>query len=605
MSIWIDIDLFKDVKKIIKNKWPEKHVQCNSTPRSWQTSRYIQVSTILRDMDIHYELYMGKIQFHFEGKFRNEEYKPFLQLLRENVPSIGYIQWRKRDGMQQGLCEINYDINTHEELEKYITEIINLFDPLIEKFAKENTDIFPTQKVKEHIPNLAYEIKKESGSIQPTTEIKNINSIPFDQLVIPPYQRPYKWNAKNINQLINDIITFKDKDQYRLGTLVLHNNEIVDGQQRIVSLCLLIKKMLECIENKPIKEKYKNIISKLDIFTKQINFENKYSLHNVVENIHSIEARKDSFDESLLDFVLQKCEFVTIKLNDISEAFQFFDSQNARGKDLEAHDLLKAYHLREITQMAEKDSINIDNWQRQKTDTLKDIFLTLYRAKKWSNAKGARYFTKNQITTFKGISLKDGKRFPFYEMEIIAHIFSDLYSNDPLRHIDKNKLEYPYNINGQIINGSRFFDMLDHYLNLFQKIQNLDTYTEAGKASEIITVINKYNGMNRTGDKYIRSLFDTLILYYVDKFGFEELDKVVPKFFIWAYTLRLVSTAVQLASVDNYAIEEDSMFRAIYDAQTPYDIINIRQNSISRVECTKCEEIKRVFTSLNKYHINE
>ena len=77
MSIWIDIDLFKDVKKIIKNKWPEKHVQCNSTPRSWQTSRYIQVSTILRDMDIHYELYMGKIQFHFEGKFRNEEYKHF------------------------------------------------------------------------------------------------------------------------------------------------------------------------------------------------------------------------------------------------------------------------------------------------------------------------------------------------------------------------------------------------------------------------------------------------------------------------------------------------------------------------------------------------
>ena len=36
---------------------------------------------------------------------------------------------------------------------------------------------------------------------------------------------------------------------------------------------------------------------------------------------------------------------VEVVLQDISEAFQFFDSQNARGKDLEPHDLLKAYHL--------------------------------------------------------------------------------------------------------------------------------------------------------------------------------------------------------------------------------------------------------------------
>ena len=76
---------------------------------------------------------------------------------------------------------------------------------------------------------------------------QSIKDIPFDQLVLPPYQRPYKWKAKHVNQLITDIVTFKNNAQYRLGTLVLYRNkknntlEIVDGQQRIVTLTLLIK----------------------------------------------------------------------------------------------------------------------------------------------------------------------------------------------------------------------------------------------------------------------------------------------------------------------------------------------------------------------------
>lgn len=41
---------------------------------------------------------------------------------------------------------------------------------------------------------------------------------------------------------------------------------------------------------------------------------------------------------------------------DISEAFQFFDSQNARGKALYPHDLLKAYHLREMAGVSEEET---------------------------------------------------------------------------------------------------------------------------------------------------------------------------------------------------------------------------------------------------------
>ncbi len=55
-----------------------------------------------------------------------------------------------------------------------------------------------------------------------------------DNLKIPSYQRPYKWTTKNVNQLIDDVLIHKEKSEYRLGTLVVHNHngvsDIVDGQ---------------------------------------------------------------------------------------------------------------------------------------------------------------------------------------------------------------------------------------------------------------------------------------------------------------------------------------------------------------------------------------
>ena len=73
----------------------------------------------------------------------------------------------------------------------------------------------------------------------------------MENLKIPDYQRPYKWKAKNVNQLIDDILAHKNKNGYRLGTLVIHkdkdneNNKvieifnIVDGQQRVITIFLL------------------------------------------------------------------------------------------------------------------------------------------------------------------------------------------------------------------------------------------------------------------------------------------------------------------------------------------------------------------------------
>lgn len=449
------------------------------------------------------------------------------------------------------------------------------------------------------------ELSNENKVYQSEPKVLTIRGLPFNKFTIPPYQRPYKWTGRNVNQLISDIITFRNKNQYRLGTLVLYNNEIVDGQQRIVTLVLLLSRMFECLNDSKIKGSYNDIINKIHNFAGRIKFRNRYSLHNVVENVHAIDNRKIDFDHELLDFVLSKCEFVVIELNNISEAFQFFDSQNARGKDLEAHDLLKAYHLREITTLSDSDALNIDEWQNQPTEQLKNLFLTLFRAKQWSQGKGARYFSKNHTNIFKGVSLNGGKRYPFYQMEIIAHIFSDIYNRDATRIIDGKHMEYPFNLDDQIINGSRFFDMIRHYMQLYHTITSYKTTLKDGVAKTILGLIHQYNGVGRTGDRYVREMFYTLLLYYVDRFGEEELDKVVPQFFIWAYRIRLQNTAVRLATIDNYATNWDSMFRCVHEAQSPYDVINTYIDGINDKKCSGCEQIIEKFKDLNKYHGND
>jgi uncharacterized protein with ParB-like and HNH nuclease domain len=79
---------------------------------------------------------------------------------------------------------------------------------------------------------------------KPRPDIKNLETILFSKepFIIPPYQRPYKWTTKNVNQLIDDVLLHNDKPAYRLGTVVIHKNgslNIVDGQQRLYTLSLL------------------------------------------------------------------------------------------------------------------------------------------------------------------------------------------------------------------------------------------------------------------------------------------------------------------------------------------------------------------------------
>lgn len=434
-------------------------------------------------------------------------------------------------------------------------------------------------------------------------------------LAIPQYQRPYKWTSKNINQLFSDISLHRDKSAYRLGTIVVHEDvgikNIVDGQQRTISLLLAVlalTKRIDMIKRNDLKNQLRDLQSKMinPQFTSEISLLNIYNNYREVDRLVS----RESFTESHIDFFLNKCEVVFVTLTDVSEAFQFFDSQNSRGRDLDPHDLLKAFHLREFS--ASDDGLKASTvamWEKINSDNLVDLFSNyLYRIRSWSRGMSARYFSKDDVGLFKGVNIDSMVSYPFVKQLQITHNFVDNYNSMYERKIDSNKLHFPFHLDQVIINGRRFFEMIHHYeikvrqirddsLTCHQFISSIDS---GGYAVKIMSTLNSYKARNRVGDRYVRLMFDCLLIFYIDKFDNAELAHAVEKIFIWAYTLRLRMQVVQLASMDNYVLE-NNLFRILQEATVPADFTNISLPSVEKLNSTQTEEIEKLFKEMT-YH---
>ncbi|MEZ1317699.1 DUF262 domain-containing protein [Pseudomonas fluorescens] len=436
-------------------------------------------------------------------------------------------------------------------------------------------------------------------------------------LDIPQYQRPYKWTGKNINQLFSDIAIHKDKSAYRLGTIVFHQEggtrNIVDGQQRTISLMLAARALIQRNKEEKLKrDDLRNRLLKLEQAMVNPSFTSEISQKNIHSNyleVARIVSRTD-FTEAHIDFFLNKCQVVAVALNDVSEAFQFFDSQNARGRDLEPHDLLKAYHLREFSPRDEPlKAATVAHWESSETEELATLFSQyLYRIRNWSKGVSARYFSKDDSDLFKGVNIDTVASYPYVEQLRIAHHFVDHYNGQYERRIDSRELGFPFHLDQIIINGRRFFELISHYQSKVARIsaeswsghELVGTEGLDGYAQTIMDTLNTYPARNRTGDCYVRAMFDSLLIFYIDKFGHADISRAIEKIFIWAYSLRLQMQVVQLASMDNHVLR-NNLFRLIKEATRPADFINCSLPVLSSNNSTKTEKIEALFREMKYY----
>jgi hypothetical protein len=95
----------------------------------------------------------------------------------------------------------------------------------------------------------------------------------------------------------------------------------VDGQQRTITFSLLLK----VLGADPIS------------FLEQPLVDNPHNTRNIPNNYRTLERRVANMADGrertdLRDYTVNNCELIVVITEDISDAFQFFDSQNARGK---------------------------------------------------------------------------------------------------------------------------------------------------------------------------------------------------------------------------------------------------------------------------------
>ena len=457
-------------------------------------------------------------------------------------------------------------------------------------------------------------------------------------LNIPSYQRPYKWTQSNLADLLNDLKLYRDKPAYRLGSIVFHRRfdidddkewlDIVDGQQRTLSLVLLVQALLEERHNKTLsRENLKQTLTNLRVpvteFLQRQKFNSDISHRNLHQNYMAAKravARND-FSEDDIDFLLKRCQLVTFVLNDVSEAFQFFDSQNARGRDLDPHDLLKAFHLREFSKREESlKADSVRHWESLESKELATLFSNyLFRIRNWAQGESAQHFDKSQVGLFKGVNLEQIGLYPYVESLRIAHYFVDDYNSQYQRDIDHNKMLFPFHLDQMIVNGRRFFEMTSHYQKKIAEIINEEKSNKASQpnvrakildreltplAGKIIETLNTYRSRTRTGDGYIRNLFDCAVIYYMDKFGSHELSQAIEKLFIWAYSCRLKMQVVGIERMDKHALTQN-IFACIKKAVQPSDVLNWPLETLDAKDCkgTNLPEITQLFMEMKYYDV--
>jgi hypothetical protein len=219
--------------------------------------------------------------------------------------------------------------------------------------------------------------------------------------IVPPYQRNYSWQEEHWDDLWQDISQLRMDDHY-LGYVVLQTRDnksfqIIDGQQRFTTFCILVLAVLKAIQDlvdadmdaaqnreriKTLKDKFLGFTDPVSLVTK-----NKLKLNRINEGFYVSyllplrvdEARKRSLNSSdkllceAFFFFYEKvkqvfpsetttgesyAEFITnlasqlffsvVTVPDDLNAYTVFETINARGVQLSPSDLLKNYLFSEV-----------------------------------------------------------------------------------------------------------------------------------------------------------------------------------------------------------------------------------------------------------------
>ena len=405
-----------------------------------------------------------------------------------------------------------------------------------------------------------------------TFSVKSISDVlQTENLKIPEYQRPYKWERRHIRNLFYDIreAIHNNISEYRIGSIILHhkdsrNIDIVDGQQRLISMSLF----MYCVSEADLPKGANNLLNGNYVGISQLHAQENYDEWRFLCSL----ILKEEVD-IICDYMMNQCKVSVIEMPPecLPEAFQLFDSQNNRGKALEPYDLLKAYHLRAIQGPSEH---TVEKWEQFVDDNelnLRDLFdKHLFRIRHWVNGDTGLYQKKN------GSELKFTERFieDFKGGDLHKNSYSYLQLYEKLIEHD---IDFPNSICMPVINGNAFFNYIEFAHDLFKNNFYVNSIVDEFLSKEIKEVTNSKKSI------YSRNinLYMNLLATFIDRFGKEYLDReTCEKVFVWAFYPRVSAKAIYDTTLANYAASGtfqkkkcQKLFQELAGSATPSEFV--------------------------------
>lgn len=465
-----DSYLFPDKEWVRISEWYNKR----------HYNRWIQVYTPLPTEDIHYEYYGGYACLHLEGVYAGKKYFRQVRELKRRSREYDEIEWLTY-GKSCISCIVESEVDSEDDLIRKLHYLVEIFDKnLIELFGDEKL-ITGELKGSYTLPHeLCAKILSDDEVSIHNLGIADLFDLP---LSIPDYQRIYCWENKQIELLWDSLSSMKTGAPYHLGNIILQNREgkyeIVDGQQRLVTLSLILWGL-----------GYEGNIPLLNE-----RFRNNDAIKHVKNAKAVISALlSDLRSGDILDVILSSLRFSVIVINgeNLDIGYTFFSNQNSKGVKLSDYDLLKAHHLRYI--ISEQQAIHL--------------------AKSWTK------LTKPDEESRMPVEISLGKH--VYRLRKLlhkddfneyGHYVRDEFRSAPLMQ-DVPPFGERFDFYEPIQGGAHFFAFVSHFNERFKSFESL---------TQVRTLREKFGRRH----KVYATLAETILFAYFIKFGSQYLSEAL------------------------------------------------------------------------------
>lgn len=398
--------------------------------------------------------------------------------------------------------------------------------------------------------------------------------------IVPEYQRPYVWQEDNIQELIDDLYyAFENKQnsEYFLGALVLKRTkeeefkeyEILDGQQRLTTLCMMIAVLRDLMS----KEKYKWTLSEMiyqeenELLKVPARGRLKYNTRDKVKDfvrdfiipmggtirqeilefketqnisvsnmakaintMHDIFSNKDDL-EAFAVFLLNNVLFIYVSTDNTEDAFRLFTILNDRGMPLSNADILKSINIGAVHEDDLDEYSKSWEYLEEKYNKGFDRFLSFARTILLKNKPTSNLLDEYEKNIYKKGILKKGKN----TIDFLIHI-DDIYDN--IIDLQSKELSNDYKNLVTIMKMGLYSDewipaLLSYFLKFkyykldefikkleYKFVGDLLSSTSPSKRRENLNnIIKEIDNIEKSS---LNSLLDNKDLFYIDKTVFRN-----------------------------------------------------------------------------------